>query len=244
MFKPDDLRLAISTVARTPEYVHTTLASLFASDPLVHRLAGIHLVVDGVDASYLDAYRHHSVIRLHPLAEAEIASTSWCPHRRFCHNYYRCLSLDLVGAKGICICEDDIVFRDGFVSKLLRTIGEMEDANGIAKYILSCYVPYCLQDEPGSAKCRCYASYNASAFYGTQCVYYPRTVLAEVATSIFHDGVQVYKQPGDFIVRDYAKSIEALYGTIVSLTQHIGRVSTGIGYFHTAPTFNEPFPES
>ena len=244
MLRPEDLRIVISTVARQPEYVHTTLASLFASDPLMHRLCGVGLVVGGDDVSYLGPYGHHAGIDVYPLSHCDASLIrNWPTHRRFCHNYLRCLTLATGEAKGLCVCEDDVVFRDGFVSKLIRTVGEMEDEDGIAKYILACYVPYRLADDPSLRRGRYYASYFAPTFYGTQCVYYPATVLDDVAECMCRDGVENYKHPGDFIVRDYAHSINALYGTVASLVQHIGRVSTGLGRFHSSPTFADPFPE-
>ena len=37
------LTLAVATVPRQPQYIHQTLASLFASDPLVNDLPAVHL---------------------------------------------------------------------------------------------------------------------------------------------------------------------------------------------------------
>lgn len=59
MITPNDLRLVVMTVRRSPEYIHTTLASLLLSDALVHQLKGVHLVVGDAEVEYLNQYRHH-----------------------------------------------------------------------------------------------------------------------------------------------------------------------------------------
>jgi hypothetical protein len=122
------LVLAIMTVDRTPAYVHQTLASLFAADPLVHELSLVHLVIGTNDTTYLEGYRHHKHLSFHPLTEEERERTrEWWAHRRFCHNYVRCLGLPIPEGGGICVCEDDLVFRDLFLARLMGTIHEMEN---------------------------------------------------------------------------------------------------------------------
>ena len=67
----EKLVLAIMTMDREPQYVHQTLASLFAADKLVHDVSSIHLVIDADDAEYLRDYRHHRKLSFHPLRKAE-----------------------------------------------------------------------------------------------------------------------------------------------------------------------------
>jgi hypothetical protein len=236
-FTPDQLRLAIATVPREPQYIHGTLASLFASDPYVHGIAGLHLFVGAPGQGYLDSYRHHRQIRIEPLSEIDAQrSADWTVHRKACLNHYRCLSLPLGNARGLCVCEDDVVFCDGFVEKLLATVREMEENYGLIRYLLACYVPYRL-DEPGLQRGKRFASYPAHGFYGTQCMYYPRSVVAEVAERMSKEGVESPTQPADMIVKDFGIEIDGVYGTTRSLVQHIGSQTTGLGSFHTSPTF-------
>ena len=61
---PEDIHVAIMTVARYPEYVHATLASLFCADPLAPGLASVDLVVGSDDDSYLECYRHSRRLRI------------------------------------------------------------------------------------------------------------------------------------------------------------------------------------
>jgi hypothetical protein len=241
---PSEIRLVVMTVNRTPAYVHSTLASLLASDPLVRGLPGVDLVVGSPDDGYLDCYRHHRWVRVHPLDPAEWARVrDWPTGRKFCHNYHRCLTTPLAGARGLCVCEDDVVVRDGFVSKLLAVVEEMERGHGLSEYLLACYVPYRLADQPDLRRGRLFASYHPPTFFGTQCMYYPRPVLGALQARVLRDGVERHTQPGDWVVRDYGAEINGIYGTVASLAQHVGRQTTGLGKFHTAPTFDQPFPD-
>jgi hypothetical protein len=236
-YTPDELRIAIATVPREPQYIHGTLASLFASDPYVHGVAGLHLLVGAPGEDYLDSYRHHRRIHIEPLSEIDARrSAAWTVHRKACLNHYRCLSLSLGEARGLCVCEDDVVFCDGFVEKLLATVREMEEVHGLRRYLLACYVPYRL-DEPALHRGKRFASYPAHGYYGSQCMYYPREVLAELAGKMDAEGVESPLQPADMIVKDFGIAIDGIYGTTRSLVQHVGRQTTGLGGFHASPTF-------
>ena len=140
---PQDIRLVIMSVWRSPEYIHKTLASLMMSDPLVHQLKGIHIVVGGSDVQYLEQYRHHKRINIHSLTIPENENIKeWLIHRKCCYNYYRCLTIPEMDYHGLCICEDDVVFQDRFVEKMLEAANEMENEHKITKYILDFYLPY------------------------------------------------------------------------------------------------------
>jgi hypothetical protein len=95
-------------------------------------------------------------------------------------------------------------------------------------------------DRAGSIRCGPYcAKYQAPSFYGTQCMYYPRPVVLELAQFVHEHGVSNYRVEGDMLVREYAIATDGLYGTVRSLVQHIGFISTGLaGFYHRAPTFH------
>jgi hypothetical protein len=241
MITPNDLRLVVMTVRRSPEYVHVTLASLLLSDPLVHRLRGVHLVVGGAEVEYLNQYRHHYRIEIHQMSQEDAHRTRlWTLRQRFCLNYYRCLTVPPADCRGICICEDDVIFQDGFIDKMLSAVNEMEETHKLTKYLLDLYLPYGLLPEP-SFRCGPYcAKYQAPSFYGTQCMYYPRPVVLELAQFVHEHGVSNYRVEGDMLVREYAIATDGLYGTVRSLVQHIGFISTGLaGFYHRAPTFHD-----
>jgi hypothetical protein len=240
MITPNDLRLVVMTVRRSPEYVHVTLASLLLSDPLVHRLRGVHLVVGGAEVEYLNQYRHHYRIEIHQMSQEDAHRTRlWTLRQRFCLNYYRCLTVPPADCRGICICEDDVIFQDGFIDKMLSAVNEMEETHKLTKYLLDLYLPDGLLPEP-SFRCGPYcAKYQAPSFYGTQCMYYPRPVVLELAQFVHEHGVSNYRVEGDMLVREYAIATDGLYGTVRSLVQHIGFISTGLaGFYHRAPTFH------
>ena len=228
------------TVQRTPQYVHQTLASFFASDPLVRQLPPLRLMVGSSDAAYLDDYHHHGQVQVLPMNE-----TLWrtvrgcCVHHRLVHNYYRCLSMDIGAARGLCICEDDLRFRDGFLAMLLETIDELEAEH--QRYILSAYSAYDLDRVAAFNRGRLYCSYG-QPFYGTQCVYYPRTVLPELAEFFDRHGVQAYSEPADLLIGHFDQKHRMLYATRCSLVQHIGRRSSGVGWYHVSPSFQRSWP--
>ena len=244
MITPSDLRLAVMTVKRSPEYVHMTLASLLLSDPLVHQLRGVHLVVGGAEVEYLSQYRHHHRIEIHQMGQEDAQQTRrWTLHQRFCLNYYRCLTVPPADCSGICICEDDVIFQDGFIEKMLAAVNEMEQTHKLTKYLLNLYLPSGLLPEPSFRFGQYCAKYDAQSFYGTQCMYYPRSVALELARFVHEHGVSHYRLEGDMLVREYAIEINGLYGTVRSLVQHIGFITTGLaGFFHRAPTFHAGVP--
>jgi CheY-like chemotaxis protein len=244
MITASDLRLAVMTVRRSPEYVHTSLASLLLSDPLVHELKGLHLIVGSADAEYLNEYRHHRRIEIHPMSPPEAErSRDWIQRRRLCFNYYRCLTIPQAGYEGLCVCEDDIIFQDGFIKKMLAAVNEMEQRHKPTKYLLDLYMAYGRNSEPTSRLGRFCAKYSARAFYGTQCMYYPSSLVPEVAQLIYEHGVEQFRLPSDLLVGEYANETGTLYGTVRSLVDHIGFHSTGVAtFFHRASTFHEDFP--
>ena len=235
----EKLILAIMTVNRKPQYVHRTLASLFASGPLVHELASVHLVIDTSAAGYLDAYRHHRKLLFHPLLADECARTAdWGPHRRFCRNYVRCLALPVPKGGGICVCEDDIIFRDRFVERLLLTINELEAQVDRTDYCLALFSDCDFEMEP-SLYCGRYVCRHGLPFHGTQCMYYPGTVVTELGEFLQRYGVDSTKDCGDLLIHRLCQ--DRMYASPRSLVDHIGEISTGLGGCRPSPTFHLPF---
>ena len=143
----------------------------------------------------------------------------------------------------MCICEDDVIFQDGFIEKMLAAVNEMEQTHKLSKYLLDLYLPYGLLPEPSFRSGQYCAKYHAQSFYGTQCMYYPRPVAAELARFVHEQGVSHYRVQSDMLVREYANARSALYGTVRSLVQHIGFTTTGLAaFFHRAPTFHGGVP--
>jgi hypothetical protein len=232
------LVLAIMTVERDPPYVHQTIASLFASDPLVHDLPSVHLVIGSASMDYLASYRHHRAFAFHPLTEPEQETVkSWGVHRRFCHNYARCLSLPIPDGGGICVCEDDIVFRDRFLQRLMLTVREMEGEAGLRDYCLALFADADFERDATFYRGRYYCSYG-SPFHGTQCMYYPRPAALPIRDYVWRLGVENAAKPGDLLLQDFCG--DRMYACPRSLADHIGAVSTGLGGSRGSPTFARP----
>jgi hypothetical protein len=234
-----DLVLAVMTVAREPQYVHQTLASLFASDSECE-LSMVHVVCGSPEVSHLSGYCHHSRVRIYPMSRREWEPIrDWPATRRLCANYFRCLGIPLGSAHGICICEDDVIFTDRFLPKLRRAVRQMEAQNAAREYLLSCYCPHRLEDSATEFRCRDVCVYPAKSYYGTQCVYFPRSIVPTVQERIWRDGVESPRLEADMILRDLMLERNALYGTRHSLVQHVGSRTTGVGkFFHRSPAFD------
>jgi len=233
------LVLAIMTVDRTPPYVHQTLASMFAADPLVHELSSVHLVIGTDRTEYLENYRQHRRLCFHSLSHEEHAEIAdWDVHRRFCHNYVRCLSLPIPDDGGICVCEDDIVFRDLFLQRLVETVDEMENDAGLRDYCLALFAAYDFERDPTFYRGERFCSYGY-AFYGTTCMYYPKHVALEIRDYIKRHGVDAAAKPGDLLIQDLYG--DRMYACPRALANHVGTRSTGLGGGEESPSFHRPY---
>jgi hypothetical protein len=234
-YQSNDIAIAILTVNRQPQYIHQTLASLFAADPTVHHVDHISIMVGSDDASYLSRYDHHKKFRIATLSSPESEKLkSWRVQQRFNHNYYRCLSIPLDGKRGIIVCEDDIIFRDSFLVRLLDTIHEMEIIHNLSDYALAIFSAYDFENDQSFYRGKLYCSYGYE-FYGTPCMYYPSKTARLLADFIKSHGVDVYEEPGDMLVKRLYG--EKMYACSRSLAQHVGEISTGLGGGGGTPSF-------
>jgi hypothetical protein len=244
--RAEELVVSVLTVPREPEYIHTTLASLYAADPWVHRLDRVNLYVGAPDHSYLDSYRHHQHLVIHALEEQSWDEvTALSPVERLCFNMRRALDLP-DGAQGLLLLEDDTVFRDGFLQILIETVQEIEQSIGQASYVLAGYYSYDFGNAPEIRRGRLFTAYPCEGFYGTQCMYYPRKILELLREYVSRYGIGPGHRPSDMLVkklgidlRDGEVGGEGIYACLRPLAQHIGTVTTGLGEFHQTPKFVE-----
>ncbi|HQU45287.1 MAG: hypothetical protein B7Z73_10135 [Planctomycetia bacterium 21-64-5] len=231
------ITIAVMTVDRQPCYLHQTLASMFMAERRLHDLPVVRLVAGTNTLGYLDNYAHHERIAVHPLGDFEQqVISSWSLPRRHCHNYWRCLSLPVADGGGICICEDDVIFRDNFVSHLVKTVDQVQEA-GIRDYGLALSTCYDFEAEGRCGTGRSYCAYD-DPFYGTQAMYYPAQTAAELREYLYECGVQRYTKPSDILVRD--RYADRIYACTPSLVDHIGVTSTGLGCTGRSPSFYRP----
>ena len=240
MLHPEDIQLAVLTVNRSPEYIHQTLCSLLLSGSEIRRLKNIDLVVGDARTAYLDEYKHHKLISIRSLHESAATQLAhWTVHRRFSFNYYRCLKQLSPDARGICICEDDIIVKDGFLNAILAVASRLEDVHRIHRYVLDLYIHEGLQPDPLYTPDVDCVRYRPQSLFGTQCIFYPRSVVPDVAHLLYRWSVADYRAPGDMVIRRFATRENCLYGPISSLVQHIGLKSTGLSEtFYQAANFD------
>ena len=242
-WKPEDLALVFLTCPREPAYLPATLDSARLGDPLARRLREIAVAVDAPDlacvASLAGAARVRWVARS---AEENARVEGWGVHRRACHAYWRALGLAAPGARAVLVCEDDVAFREGWLAMLLECLEEMQ-ADGLSHFLLTAYSARD-HEEPSLRRGRCYSSYVAGGFYGTQAMLFPAAELEPVRALIWQQGGEEAQAPYDLLIDRRAVQEQHLYTTRHSLVQHMGAQSTGLGDGrHRSPSFDRPWPE-
>ena len=227
------MNLAIITVRRSPDYLYPSLLSLFTSGGFP---GPAHLFVGSDDAEYLDLLHGNPRLTVHPMPAGDWAAIAdWPVMRRFSYNYWRCLDHFAARGEGVCLCEDDVVYAEGFWGRLAEAVAEADASLG--EYVLALYSYWDFGADPGLARGRHLAAYPAASFFGTQAVYYTPGAAAAHAAHLRDRGLGDSQTPGDHVIRDLCVARQDLYVTRASLVQHVGRVSTGLGYFHASPSF-------
>lgn len=246
---PPEYDVAILTVRRPRNYLPQTLASLFASGPEVWRLAPIHLLVGDNDPGHVENFVHHRSVKVHPLAADEWQRIApWSVHRRLIYNFWRALALPCPAALGRCVCEDDIVVRDGFFSKLRQAVEEAREREG-PRFVLTAYSHYDFAAEPGRRRGRYYCSYNAAVHYGNCCLFISAALLQDLAADFYVRGVEQNEAPADLLLGQlceerWSRGEGGMFQTVASIAQHKGVVSNGTsGAYSHSPTFDRPWPE-
>lgn len=239
-----EIAVVFLTCPRTPSYLAQTLASFGLGDA---RVAGLHSVAVAVDAEDVGCAgelagleRVRWVVRT---AEESALVAGFAVHRRACASYSRALRLAeeavAAGARGVLVCEDDVVFRNGWVGMLEDALGEME---GLGEFLLTLYSGRDHEEE-ALRRGRFYSSYVAAGFYGTQALFYTAGEVAPCREVVWRCGVETAEEPYDLLLKRRAISQQHLYTTRHSLVQHAGVVSTGLGWGHRSPSFERAWPE-
>ena len=241
-WQPEDLALAFTTCPREPAYFSTTLASALLGDPLAARLREIAVAVDAPDLACVEPLAGHARVRwVARTAEENERVAPFHIHRRACHNYCRALGLAAPGAGALLLCEDDVIFRDGWLGMLLQSLNEMR-ARGLEDFILAAYACYDF-DTPALRRGTFYSSYPAHGFYATPAMLYPAPECAAVREWIWEHGVVSMEAPYDLLIGRRAVERQHLYATRYSIVQHVGTTSTGLGEGgRQSRSFEQPWP--
>ncbi len=245
---PTPIDIAVMTVNRPQNYLDQTLASLFASGPEIWQATPIHLFLGSDDDSYLSSWKKVSSLRIHALPPQDWERiTSWHVHRRLSFNLWRTLAFPSAAELGRCICEDDIVVRDGFYTKMLQAVEETLQREG-PRFVLTLYSHYDYAADPQRRRGTWYCSYNALTHYGNCCFFVSAALLADLAEQMHLLGVEQDQAPADILLGRICEDLwqqggGGMYQTVASLAQHRGFVSNGTSdHYSSSPTFARPWP--
>ena len=244
------MNLAIITVPRPgTDFPERSLAHLRAADEATE---AIHLFASDDDLVYLDTLAAMPRVVVHPLSfDAQQRIANWPLMRKHTCNYWRCLDHFAGLSEGLVLCEDDVLYDPQFFVRLREAITEAELIR--RDYILALYSPWDHADSLESRGGRTLSSYRSDSFFGTQGMYYTAESLGEVTDLILRRGVERGEEPTDVLIAQWARGREPILTTTVSLgepiltttvslVQHIGQISTGLGYWHSSPSFGRPWP--
>ena len=226
------IEFAITTVPRPGDYVHQLIAALPGDLQL-------RLVVGTAESEYLKRYEENPFIHIVEAPSIEWERFRECGiHQRAAWNYWRALSIgrSRLFSKGLVVLEDDVIPASGWEHRLYRVMEQVETFQP-GPYILALYAPEGAQlSEPENG--RLFVSYPASSFFGSQAIYYPEAVRQGFSMYLHENALVTFSYPYDFLISDYAQQEKVpMFAAIPCLFQHIGEVSTGLGFFHRAHRF-------
>jgi hypothetical protein len=234
------LEAVFLTVDRQPEYIHTTLKSFLETDPAAALLLPVKILVGGPGIpDSLRRYEEEGLARLIPLTMEEWDRMEAFPapegkrvHHRYNTNYHRALATERDPGKSLLVFEDDLSFTLHWLQKLVREL-ERIDPEGGREFMMTLYSSFPFVGHGGLDRV------PHGCFYGTQAMYYPRTLVPKLAFFFHFMGVANFGAPGDLVVRGYCeKEGTVLLRTRHSLVQHEGAVTTGLSTgTHRSPTF-------
>jgi hypothetical protein len=174
------------------------------------------------------SHPREAVVALSP-AEVETLAP-WSVHRRATYNYWCALAYS---GDDVLILEDDLHFAPNWLDIFTRTRSEIERTANV--YALALYCPHGFTlDFPAL-----YGPYPPERFFGTQAMYYPAGVRADLAGYLHEHGVVGDKASYDFLIRDFCIATDTpLFACRRSLVQHTAPFSsTGLGGGHDSVSF-------
>jgi hypothetical protein len=223
---------AMMTLDREGQYIHQTLSSM---DPHFR----LTLFPGSPSSAYLEPYRTNRWIRV-----VETTPEDWTllepmgPNQRAAWNYWRCLTIGDSFHNGLLVFEDDVQFARGWRGRLFRTLHVIEADYG-PNFVLALYACYSFVRE-AFQEGKLYHPYPAAAFYGTQAMYFTENLRRLFAEYLKAHGVDEYRMPHDLLLQAFLQETGyPLFATAPCLVQHIGKTTTGLGFFHQTDGFVE-----
>lgn len=250
-----DIRVLVFTTDRTQRpgvlkgrkipqgvnYVHQMLSSLFMADPRSHELAGVDLMLGTPHREYLDhSYRHTNNITIHDCPK-DLTKGFTVPQHKLTCNFLRTLRFALEQKEeGFLICEDDVVFRDGFWGYALDAINEMrawdirKEHNAMTFYSRRKYF------RSKGLRRGVYFCSGGGPFAGLCGIYYDKGCIQSLIDYIEKrrkDGTEI---AADLMYRGWGDQEYTRYATPLGLVQHVGAISSGtsVGRYWSDPSFD------
>lgn len=170
-----------------------------------------------------------------PIKHSSILLHTPKPYLQVGHNSRLNYGLALLYSTDGLIIEDDVILSTNFI-RYLNTAKKLIPCD---RYVLSLYSCYKWKFEEKFQL----VHYPTELFYGSQAMYYDAVTKREMAAWVL-DGLIMETEPHDFAVRAYCKEFDIpLFTLNYSLVQHIGEVTTGLGYHHQCINFIDDFSE-
>lgn len=207
------VELAISTCARTPNYIDRTLESLERSQARVQ----LRLIVCGPDANFLSVPR-----RAQYAAQLEVVpAREWLPMRhwpidqRIVGTLIR--ALEGPTDRPVLVCQDDVEFSWRWEERLERARHLLTRQIGEQPYLLTLFSTRpAVGDGP--------VPYDPRLFFGTVAVYVPGLVRDELSRFL---AAHSYEAPDDLLVKRFCSEGNALlFDLQPNAVQHIGTHSS------------------
>lgn len=145
-------------------------------------------------------------------------------------NFMNALTMNCGDCDFRLILEDDVVASINFRSYLTYCIEEVKKIEMSNPFILTLYSPYTNNYKTLGVK-----KVKINDFYGLQACLFSQEICQDFADYIKKVN---YKQPHDFIIKDFCKENNInIWCTTLSLFQHSGVITTGLGFHHRVYNF-------
>jgi hypothetical protein len=242
MLDPADFSIAITTAPRDAVYLTTTLRHVIQGRDAIGRCctrvcaSGPPEYALSLLASHPEAAGHGITFEptRHDLWRLLESESSHPIHRRCATNTYQAL----VGAPAgeLLLLQDDVELAVDWPAHLSPRV---EFCRGAARdwFVLALYSTHPFDSTNPVVP------YPQGYFFGNQALYFSERAKREYLAFLYQNSVASYRWPDDVCLRAYAEATNVpLFCCLPNLAQHVGEVSTGLGSFHSSPTYRSVIP--
>lgn len=145
-------------------------------------------------------------------------------------NFMNALTIDCGDCDYKLILEDDVIASVNFRNSLILCIDEVRKYEESRPFILTLYSPYTKNCKKLGVR-----KVKIDDFYGLQSCLFSQEICQDFAEYIKNFN---YKLPHDFIIKDFCKERGInIWCSTLSLFQHAGVITTGLGHHHQVMNF-------